>query len=368
MSFPTILLIINNKTGGGAEKIFDTLRKELKVDGYSVKIVYTSANRINNRLIRFIYNYLKVFAISIRFNPFIISGLHEENFLAYLAPTRKQKILSLHSNEFPKSFLGSIHNKLYGAASHLKKITLVCVSRGLRSEYMRRIKGFDSSVIYNGILDFPIAPVAPSNNNSTTLNIRKLKNILVVGRFVHQKNISLAIDIFEEWQKISADIKMTIVGEGPQLNEITSSIESKNLTKKILIKPWSKNINQEYAQNDILLFTSKIEGFGNVIVEAISHGLYVFANDCNYGPREILFPDLDLEESIQGGFLSNSFGTLVGYSKDDPIEKTVLDFSKAYESFLASEFIVSQNGEINQFLDRFSKDKLKRNYLQLLGL
>lgn len=368
MSLPTILLIISNKTGGGAEKIFDTLFRELKADGYNVITIYTSRNKINNRLMKFIYNYLKVVAISIRFNPFIISGLHEENFLAYLAPTRRQKILSLHSNEFPKSFLGKVHDKLYGAASNLENISLVCVSKGLQSEYERKIKGLKSLVIYNGILDFPKDPIALKGNKCRTLNTRKLKNILVVGRFVHQKNILLAIQIFEEWQKFNANIKMTIVGEGPQANEIACSIKSKNLTEKISIKPWSININQEYAQHDILLFTSKLEGFGNVIIEAISHGLYVFANDCNYGPREILFPDLGLEQNIPHDFLSNSFGTLVSYSNKDPFEKTVFVFSKAYKSFLDLKFIVSQNRKIIQFLGRFNKDKLKQDYLQLLGL
>ena len=365
---PTILLIINKPSGGGAEKVFTTLLGGLSAAGYLVKVVYTSQNRIKFRLIRLIYNYLKILMISIRFNPMIISGLHEENLLAYLVPTRKRKILSLHSNEFPTGLLGRVHDKLYTRASAQENTEIVCVSKGLRSNYSKRIKGFKSLVIYNGLLDYPQCPEDQRHLDRLTIKPRELTNILVVGRFVHQKNILLAIEIFAGWYKINNSIKMTIVGEGPQADDILFSIKSKNLTDKVTVKPWSNDIDEEYQQHDILLFTSKLEGFGNVIVEAMSQGLYVFSTDCNFGPREILFPELEVDDEMSASFISNSYGTMVDYSDTDPTANTVLQFSSAYESFLTSMFIDTNNLDINKFFERFSKEQLLKNYLQLLGL
>jgi len=365
---PSILLIINKPSGGGAEKVFSTLLAGFLAAGYRVKVFYTSKSKIKFRLLRFILNYLKILVISIRFNPIIISGLHEENLLAFLAPTSNKKILSLHTNEFPKGKLGFIHNQLYKLASSRSNTELVCVSNGLKNIFCKKIEGFKSSVIYNGLLDFSKIYHSPKDINVSNYNPRELKNILVVGRFVHQKNIILAISIFEEWQKINKDLKLTIIGEGPQANQINFAIKGKGLDEKITIKPWTNRIEEEYQKHEILLFTSKWEGFGNVIIEAISQGLYVFSTDCNFGPREIIFPEMDINRKIDSSFLSNSYGTIVKYSPNDTINRSVLLFTNAYESYLTEPTYDHDDRDMHEFYERFSKAKLIKNYTQLLGL
>ena len=49
-----------------------------------------------------------------------------------------------------------------------------------------------------------------------------------------------------------------------------------------------KNIEEKYAEASILLMTSRTEGFGMVLLEAMVSGLPCVAYDCPVGPRSII--------------------------------------------------------------------------------
>jgi glycosyltransferase involved in cell wall biosynthesis len=49
-----------------------------------------------------------------------------------------------------------------------------------------------------------------------------------------------------------------------------------------------KNINDKYSEASIMIMTSRTEGFGMVLVEAMASGLPCVAYDCPCGPRAII--------------------------------------------------------------------------------
>ncbi|NME82448.1 glycosyltransferase family 4 protein [Clostridium sp. SM-530-WT-3G] len=116
------------------------------------------------------------------------------------------------------------------------------------------------------------------------------KIILFVGRLViYQKGIDLLIEAFkricncegcEEWI-------LKLVGDGPDKEEILKMINNKNLESRIFVEPFSNNIEQYYVNSSIFVSSSRWEGFGLVIIEAMECGLPVIAFN-NSGPKEII--------------------------------------------------------------------------------
>lgn len=135
----------------------------------------------------------------------------------------------------------------------------------------------ESKVIYNP-LSFK------SKQKSRCLD----KNIVFVGRLVErQKGIDLLIESFKKINDVDKDCKLKIVGDGPDKKKLVKMIADYGLEKNIEIVPSTNNIIKQYLDASIFVSTSRWEGFGLVITEAMECGLPVIAFD-NSGPREII--------------------------------------------------------------------------------
>ena len=60
------------------------------------------------------------------------------------------------------------------------------------------------------------------------------------------------------------------------------------IEKYVTFHGFQKFTNKFYQDNEIFILSSIYEGFGNVLVEAMSFGLKIISTDCANGPSEIL--------------------------------------------------------------------------------
>jgi GalNAc-alpha-(1->4)-GalNAc-alpha-(1->3)-diNAcBac-PP-undecaprenol alpha-1,4-N-acetyl-D-galactosaminyltransferase len=124
-------------------------------------------------------------------------------------------------------------------------------------------------------------------------NLEKENYVLMVGRYIKSKQQDALIRIFA---KVNApNWKLILLGydhlqQANQANweKLAEDLEIKD---KVIFTGKQANVEEYYSKSKIFAFTSKSEGFPNVIGEAMSAGLPVIAFDCVAGPSDLITND-----------------------------------------------------------------------------
>ena len=114
--------------------------------------------------------------------------------------------------------------------------------------------------------------------------------------------------------------KLVVVGDGNDREWFEKEIKKRRLEKNIELVGMQSDVSQYYRKSSVFIHTSRYEGFGVVIVEAMAHGLPVVAFH-NNGPDEIL-------TGGQEGYLVEKYDT-VDFAKK---VCQILDDEECYES------------------------------------
>jgi len=131
--------------------------------------------------------------------------------------------------------------------------------------------------------------------------------VLNIGRLTSDKN---QIELLKIWNHLKQkepnnDWKLVIVGKGEKLDELEKYVIAHNLENSVSIVQPTKLISKYYEKSSIFAFTSKFEGFGMVLLEAMSFGIPCISFDCPSGPRDIVIDNVNgylVDQSDSTGF------------------------------------------------------------------
>lgn len=123
---------------------------------------------------------------------------------------------------------------------------------------------------------------------SDTLSCCNKKRVISVGRLSYQKGYDRLIDVWQIVNSKHPDWLLDIYGDGEDETKLRKEIIKKNLNEVINIHPSTSNIYQEMQNSSILALTSRYEGFGLVLIEAMTNGVPCVSFNCPYGPSDII--------------------------------------------------------------------------------
>ncbi|MEG0344386.1 MAG: glycosyltransferase, partial [Acinetobacter sp.] len=166
-------------------------------------------------------------------------------------------------------------NVSQGASQHFEKLGAVKVG-GIRT-------------VYNGInLDAYSFNVENSKLNENLFFTQDYLSFLSVGRFHEAKdypNLLYAIALLR--QKINQNIMFYIAGDGELRYQVENLIQNLQLEDCVQLLGRRDDIPQLMNQTDFFILSSKYEGFGLVVAEAMACGAFVIATDCG-GVGEVM--------------------------------------------------------------------------------
>lgn len=100
-----------------------------------------------------------------------------------------------------------------------------------------------------------------------------------IGRFMKQKNHEFLLEVFSKVAEQSSKAKLILVGMGPELERIKSSVIDSGLKNNVVFLGQRDDISRLYQAFDVFVLPSLYEGLPVVAVEAQSAGLPCFVSD-----------------------------------------------------------------------------------------
>lgn len=118
----------------------------------------------------------------------------------------------------------------------------------------------------------------------------KRKVILSVGRLTAQKQFDHLIKAFSSLKLDNPDWRLIILGEGELRKDLEELVLELGLSNSVYLPGATGNVGDWYEYSDIFALSSAYEGFPNVLIEALTHGLPAVCYDCDTGPRDMITP------------------------------------------------------------------------------
>jgi glycosyltransferase involved in cell wall biosynthesis len=281
---------------------------------------------------------------------FVISALTPANVLVSIlfGPLRTKVITSIHLTLGRVSSKSSAH-QIYRIFAHflirIASTKVIAVSRGVKKDFCKLGGAHPDNVevVYNPC--FEVANVKVKPNHVVENKLR----FVAVGRFDEQKNFYDLVQSFLRALDYGCDYYLDIFGDGPDFQRVFDLVPDKYI-ERVKFRGNQPNILDRLVDYDIFVLPSRYEGFGNVLAEALSVGLFCVARDCPHGPYEIL--------------KKGDFGKLVDQQAD--FGEVLMNLRASYDEFVTT--LLKDNGEIlNNHLQQFTNEFFAERLVSLIG-
>ena len=114
------------------------------------------------------------------------------------------------------------------------------------------------------------------------------RTITAMGRLTWEKGFDLLLEAFARIAPEHRDWRLDIIGEGPERRALEGLVSQLRLGNQVSLLGGLEMPFPKLARAEFFVLSSRSEGFGNVVAEALACGLPVVAYDCASGPSEIV--------------------------------------------------------------------------------
>lgn len=162
---------------------------------------------------------------------------------------------------------------------------VICQSQDMATDLMDRYELPSKKIV---LINNPISVDLPIKNKSIKEN--KTKRLITIGRLNREKGHFRLLEVIS---KLKIPIIYTLIGDGPEKENIFELANKLGLSNKIEHIPFTKNVGKYLAESDVFIQGSFVEGFPNTVLESCVVGTPVVAFSCMGGTREIIEPEIN---------------------------------------------------------------------------
>lgn len=269
-----ILFVNFTEFWGGGENWTFQLMNELKNRGHSIILLSNNDSKLqtrvaNNKILTFSFNIDKISFL----NPLLVWKL--KNTLNEINPD----VIYLNS---------TLELKTLGLAIKLSRCKNVIFNRGIpcpiKLDPFKRY--LFSNIVSDIIVNSNYVKESISDISKLTKHIPKViyhgietesknfseggtKNIAIIGRLSNEKGVDLALHAFQKVLLKNPDTILWVIGDGKDKNNLIKLSQDLGITDSVRFFGHVNNVPNLLIQCSLLIMTSRWEGFGLVLLEAM---------------------------------------------------------------------------------------------------
>lgn len=229
---------------------------------------------------------------------------------------------------------------------------VVCICEDMKNGVIKEIPELEEKleVIYN---PFDMEKIKIKSNDYSEIkdNEKKLLEdnyIIMVSRLDNvQKDFDTLIKAFKIVNQKRKDIKLYLLGEGPDREKIENMIKDEDLQEYIKLLGVKRNPYPWIKNSKLLVHSSRYEGLPTVLIEALILNKIVISSNCPTGPREILD--------------NGKYGSLVEVGDCNSMAQEILELLQ--ENSIKKEKYLSN---IDESVERFDKKNIIKQIERIL--
>jgi len=210
----------------------------------------------------------------------------------------------------------------------------------------KRSESIEYQVVPNAVLDSNLISKSKELVNHKWYNTNKIFVITAVGRLTNQKDFTNLINAFALTANSLDFIRLVIIGSGEQRELLQSLVEDLSLESKVEFLGFQSNPYKFMNASDLFVMSSKWEGPGHVLIEALGTGCPVITTNCPIGPAD----------SIQNG----EFGELIEVGNSKALSESIL-YAFKNQSDMLLKVKKSEN-----YMKKFYTENVVNEYKKLL--
>jgi len=366
-----IFILVSAMNLGGAQRVVSILCDHWSKNGYKVTLISTFTGKkidhykVNDqvtlkslrnnsilpkiKILNLIAKLIQLRKIIVDENPdIIISFLTRVNVAVALA-TLGMKVSLIICERTWKPFNTLSNNFFWMYQLLFKNVKSIIVQTDESRIWLHQhFPKINVDVIPNPI-SYPL-PLQKGNTLDPNIVLQKHRNLILASGRLHKfKQFDLLIKAFCCIKNEHHNWDLVILGEGEEREYLDNLLIELKARDRIFLPGSVGNMSDWYQRADLFILSSSVEGFPNVLLEAMSYELPCISFDCDTGPRDM----------IQNGVN----GILVSPQEDEQ------GLSEAMQSLIADEsFRRKMANNSAHIRDKYSVDTIMQKWNNVLDI